>query len=402
MTARLVALAVVGVLAVSFTLVRYARVGADLFDPAYRVTVELADAAGLFDNSEVTYRGVAIGRVESLSVAGGGARAVLRLERERPVPWHGLLAVVANRSGVGEQYLDLRPSGARGPYLRDGDVIGRERTRLPVSTAQVLGDTDRLLASVDPRDVETVVTELDAALGANGAHLGRLMDAGGTLLAQAEKVLPETVAVIRQGETVLDAQRASEGHLKAFAGDLAALTDSLRKGSRDLSDVLARAPRTARSVERLVDGVEPHLRPLLTNLITGGQSVSARVPALRQLLIGYPAAVAGAFTVVDADGVHFGLDLNLNVPPPCRRGYEHVRRRHPHDVSPRPADPRAYCRQERGSATTSRGARNAPPAQPPPSIRGLREWMSRYDPAATGRERGERKWQDLLFGPLAS
>ncbi|MGW4801873.1 MlaD family protein [Nonomuraea sp. NPDC004297] len=80
MTARLVALAVVGVLAVSYTLVRYARVGADLFDPAYRVTVELADAAGLFDNSEVTYRGVAIGR------AGGRPRPCTgrRTPRRRP------------------------------------------------------------------------------------------------------------------------------------------------------------------------------------------------------------------------------------------------------------------------------------------------------------------------------
>jgi phospholipid/cholesterol/gamma-HCH transport system substrate-binding protein len=215
-------------------------------------------------------------------------------------------------------------------------------------------------------------------------------------------VLPETVAVVRDGETVLEAQRASGGHLKAFSGDLAALTDSLRNGSRDLSDVLGRAPRAAGSVERLVDGVEPHLRPLLTHLVVGGQSVSARVSALRQLLIGYPAAVAGAFTVVDEDGLRLGLDLNLNVPPPCRRGYEHVRRRYPQDVTPRPAGPRAYCVEPRDSRTGVRGARNAPPAQPAPSFRGLHEWLSRYDPAATSRGRGEQTWQDLLFGPLAS
>ncbi|MGW0807476.1 MCE family protein [Nonomuraea sp. NPDC002799] len=399
MIARLVAFAVIGVVAVTYTLVRYARVGADLFDPAYRVTVDLADAGGLFENSEATYRGVAIGRVESLAVAGGGARAVLRLDPARPVPARGLLALVANRSGVGEQYLDLRPSGAAGPYLRDGDVIGRERTRLPITTAQVLGDTDRLLASVDPGDLETVVTELEKAF--SGPHLGRLIDAGGTLLGQAEEVLPETVSVLDDGETVLDAQRASGSHLRAFAGDLATLTGSLRKGAHDLSNVLGRTPRAARSVERLVDGVDPHLRPLLAHLVVGGQTVSARVAALRQLMIGYPAAVAGAFTVVGEDGLRLGLDLNVNVPPPCRRGYEHVRRRHPRDVAPRRADPAAYCREPRDSATTVRGGRNAPASQPAPSIAGLGAWVARYDPA-TGRGRGELRWQDLLFGPLAS
>ncbi|RSN01791.1 ABC transporter substrate-binding protein [Nonomuraea sp. WAC 01424] len=385
MTARLLAFVLIGVVAVAYTLVRYARVGADLFDPAYRVTVELADAGGLFDGSEVTYRGVPIGRVESLAVAGDGARAVLRLGAGTPVQAGGLLAVVANRSGVGEQYLDLRPAGGARPYLREGDVIGRGQTRLPVATAQLLGDTDRLLSSVDPRDLETVVTELGKGLGGNGPYLRRLADAGERLLGQAESVLPETVAVLRDGETVLDAQRASGGHLRAFAGDLASLTDSLKKGRGDLAHVSGRTPRATGSVERLLNGVAPDLRPLLTHLVIGGRTAGSRVTALRQLLIGYPAAVAGAFSVVDRDGVHFGLDLDLNVPRPCTRGYERVRRRDPHDVSPRPVDPGAFCKEPRGSATGVRGARNAPAPQPPPSIPGLGKWLAGYDPA-TGRK----------------
>ncbi|MGW2222197.1 MlaD family protein [Nonomuraea sp. NPDC001684] len=385
MTVRLVAFALIGVVAVAYTLVRYARVGADLFDPAYRVTVELADAGGLFDGSEVTYRGVPIGRVESLAVAGDGARAVVRLGSGAPVPARGLLAVVANRSGVGEQYLDLRPAGGAGPYLREGDVIDRAHTRLPVPTSKLLGDTDRLLASIDPRDLETVVTELDKGLGGNGPALRRLADAGEKLLGQAESVLPETVAVLHDGETVLDAQRASGSHLKAFAGNLASLTDSLRDGRGDLAHVIGRTPRAAESLERLTDGVAPHLRPLLTHLVIGGRTASARVTALRQLLIGYPAAVAGAFSVVDRDGLHFGLDLDLNVPRPCTRGYERVRRRQPHDVGTRPPDPEAFCREPRGSATGVRGARNAPAPQPPPSIPGLQDWLAGYDPA-TGRK----------------
>jgi ABC-type transporter Mla subunit MlaD len=68
------------------------------------------------------------------------------------------------------------------------------------------------------------------AYGGNGPRLRRLIDAGGELLGQAEEVLPETVGALRDGETLLDAQRASEGHLKAFARQLAGLTDSCVKG----------------------------------------------------------------------------------------------------------------------------------------------------------------------------
>ncbi|MFI6899782.1 MlaD family protein [Nonomuraea sp. NPDC050394] len=378
---KLAAFLAISLAATAYTLVRYARVGADLFDPAYRVGVELADAGGLFEHAEVTYRGVRVGRVESLSLTAGGVRAVLRLRHEPPVPATGLLAVVANRSGVGEQYLDLQPSGTARPYLKEGDTIARERTALPITTAQLLGDAERLLTSVDPRDAETVVTEMEHAFGGNAAHLRRLLTAGEELTAAAVEVLPETVTLIERGETVLRTQRAEGGHLKAFARDLASLTGSLREGSADLERTIDAGGPAARSAEKLVDGLEPHLRPLLGNLIVGGRGVSARVAALRQLLIGYPAGVAGAFTVVGRDGLHFGLNLNLNVPPPCTRGYEDVRRRHPQDTRVKAVDPRATCTEPEGSPTGVRGGADVPPPGVPPSIPGLEEWLAGNDPA---------------------
>lgn len=388
----------VTLVATGYTLVRYARIGADLVERPYRVSVDLADASGLFEHSEVTYLGVQIGRVERLSVSGGGARAVLRLQADVRVPASGLLAVVANRSGVGEQYLDLRPSGTAQPYLREGDVIARGQTRLPVSTAQLLGNADRLLASVDPRDVATVVDELDRAFSGSGPHLRRLLDASDELLVEAQGVLPETVALLRDGETVLDTQRASP--VRSFSRDLASLTTSLRSGRPDLVATIDGARPAAMATERLVDGISPHLRPLLSNLVVGGQTLSARVPALRQLLIGYPAGVAGAFTVIDDRGLHFGLDLNLNVPPVCRPGYD-TRRRYPQDVSVRPARLGSYCKEAKDSATGVRGSRNAPRPLATPTIAGLDHWLAGYDPAID-RVRGEATWQALLLGPLGS
>lgn len=400
MRIKLLIFALVTVLATGYTLVHYAGVGADLFEHPYRVRVGLADAGGLFEHAEVTYRGVQVGRVERLSVAGAGARAVLRLQPEAQIPSAGLLAVVANRSGVGEQYLDLRPAGTAQPYLMEGDTIARGQTRLPVSTAQLLGDADKLLASVDPRDVTTVVDELDKAFGESGPHLRRLLDASDELLAGAEEVLPETLSLLRNGERVLETQRDSGGHLKAFSRDLAALTTSLRAGRRDLVKVIDETRPAALATERLVDGVSPHLRPLLTHLVVGGRTASARVPALRQLLIGYPAGVAGAFTVIDDRGLHFGLDLNVNVPPVCRTGYD-TRRRYPQDTSVKAAKLSSFCKEPRDSVTGVRGSRNAPQPLAPPTIAGLDPWLAGYDPAID-RVRGEATWQALLLGPLGS
>ena len=37
-----------------------------------------------------------------------------------------VVAVVANRSAIGEQYVDLQPQNDTGPYLRDGSTIERD------------------------------------------------------------------------------------------------------------------------------------------------------------------------------------------------------------------------------------------------------------------------------------
>ena len=41
------------------------------------------------------------------------------------------LAVVGNRSAVGEQYVELQPQRDDGPYLHDGSVIATQDTRTP-------------------------------------------------------------------------------------------------------------------------------------------------------------------------------------------------------------------------------------------------------------------------------
>ena len=46
----------------------------------------------------------------------------------------------------------------------------------------------------------------------------------------------------------------------------------------------------------------------------------ARLEGLEQILVTYPANVAGGYTVVPGDGTsHFGLVLNASDPPPCTR-----------------------------------------------------------------------------------
>ncbi|CAM5522554.1 hypothetical protein SPURM210S_00671 [Streptomyces purpurascens] len=83
----------------------------------------------MFPGAEVTYRGVPVGKVGALRLAGpDGVSVTLDIEDGAPRIPADTLAVVANRSAVGEQYVDLQPRTSHGPYLLNGGTI-RARAR---------------------------------------------------------------------------------------------------------------------------------------------------------------------------------------------------------------------------------------------------------------------------------
>src|SRR5690242_10324830 len=73
-----------------------------------KVTMELPAAGGLYRFSNVTYRGVEIGKVTSVELTRDGAKATLSLNTSPKIP-ADLQAQVRSISAVGEQYVELRP-----------------------------------------------------------------------------------------------------------------------------------------------------------------------------------------------------------------------------------------------------------------------------------------------------
>src|SRR4029078_5123801 len=98
--------AVGGLLVLASVGVRYVGGGERWFGGTYVVRAEFAEAGGIFTNAAVTYRGVPVGRVGPITLHGDGVLVELRLDGQVRVP-ADVRAVVADRSAVGEQYVDL-------------------------------------------------------------------------------------------------------------------------------------------------------------------------------------------------------------------------------------------------------------------------------------------------------
>lgn len=445
---QLLVFGLISALGLTFAGVRYAGLGRFFQDQGYVVRADFSDSGGIFTGAEVTYRGVPTGKVVSLDLVRDGVRVGLRLRPGTRVP-ADTRAVVANRSAVGEQYVDLQPQSDGGPYLQPGAVIAQARTSIPIQPTQLLVGLDRLANSVDVKDVGVVLDELGKAFTGTGDSLQRLIDAGDQLTQAALDDLPQTKRLIADGVTVLDTQRDTAGQFRSFNRDLADLTGQLRASDPDFRRLFRNGTQSAVVTTDLLESNRSALPVLLSNLVTVAQVQSIRIPALRQILVTYPNVIAGGFTVVPNDGTtHFGL-VTTGEPPACTEGYGSTKRRSPTDTTLRTPNLRAYCAADPKTGRDVRGAQNEPrpagerpfpnntssavssssgrspaargaAAQPGPAAPRDAVVLGDYNPAtgnvitqdgrrltigsSAGASRlfGGDSWQWLLLGPLAS
>ncbi|NYH78599.1 phospholipid/cholesterol/gamma-HCH transport system substrate-binding protein [Actinopolyspora biskrensis] len=354
--AAFLAVALVGV---SYAGARYA--GLDrLFGPrGYVVTVQLASSGGIFPNAEVTYRGVQVGRVGELELTRDGVEVPLDIEPSAPRIPTDVRAVVANRSVVGEQYVDLRPRSSDGPYLHDGSVVREQDTTTPLPVEDLLHNVDSLVESVPEDSLRTVVDELGTAFEGNGDELQRVLDTADEFTAEAEAHLPQTKKLLADTTTVLGTQNDQASAVRSFSEDLRLVSEQLEKSDGDIRAILNRGTPAAEEVSGVLRRTGPKLSSLMANGIPTARALEDNAAGLEQMFVTYPAVSAGGFTVAPGDGsAHFGLVLNAFDPMPCV--YEGTERRAGNELTPVPLNSDARCEVPEDSPTAVRGGRNAP------------------------------------------
>jgi phospholipid/cholesterol/gamma-HCH transport system substrate-binding protein len=360
---QLIAFIVIAVVAVVYAAFRFTGIGKVFGDEGYTVKMDLADSGGIFSNAEVTYRGVNVGRVGDLRLTKEGIQVDLNIDPSAPEIPADLDAVVANRSAVGEQYVDLRPRNNSGPYLSGRSVIPVDRTKTPVATDTVLRDLDSLASSVPIDSLRTLVDELYLAFKGTGTDLQVLLDSTGKLTKAAADNLPQTIQLIDSSGTVLDTANVESGNFAEFSKNLDLVAQQLKTSDPDIRRLIAATPPAATTVSTFLFESGRGLSMTMANLLTTSNILLVRNDGLEYSLVAYPLLTAAAQGLLaSGDGTaHLGLALNLFNPPPCTRGYEKTVHRNGIDTGPPPALPtQTYCAEPSGSPINVRGSQNAP------------------------------------------
>src|SRR5699024_5345006 len=145
---QLIAFVLIAVLGIVYVGANYARLPNLLGFGQYTVHMRLDEPGGIFPNAEVTYRGTPVGRVGDMRLTPDGLEVDLEIDDGGPDIPASTKAVVANRSAIGEQYVDFQPNNDDGPYLHDGSTIPAEHTSTPVPIGDLFNSVSSLMESV--------------------------------------------------------------------------------------------------------------------------------------------------------------------------------------------------------------------------------------------------------------
>jgi phospholipid/cholesterol/gamma-HCH transport system substrate-binding protein len=357
--------AVITAITLTVMAIFYLRLPATFGIGTYGVSADFVAGGGLYKNANVTYRGVAVGRVESVGLNPNGVTAEMRLNSGTPIP-SNVTATVKSVSAVGEQYIDLVPPGSPSSVkLRNGSRIERQNTRIGQDVADLLKRAETLVNSLGDTRLRELLHETFIAANGSGPELARLLESARLLVDEANVNYPQVSELIDQAGPFLQAQIRAGADIKSLSDGLARFTSEVHQADPQLRSTLANAPSAADEASTAFSGIRPSFPTLAASLANLGRVGVIYHKSIEQLLVVLPALFAAITTAAGGspqdEGAKLDFKLDLNDPPPCAVGFlPPPLMRTPADETLRELPKDMYCKVAQNDPSTVRGARNYP------------------------------------------
>jgi len=362
---QLIIFTIASVVGIALMLFNYIQVPTLVGIGRITVQLELPGTGGLYRFSNVTYRGVQVGKVLEVRPLRDGALATLSLATSPKIP-ADTKAAVRSVSAVGEQYVDLLPDDTDGPYLQDGSVIPRERTLVPQAVGPMLDQVSALVDSIPREKIGELLDDSYQGLNGTAYDLGSLLDSAATIVGDGNAVADRTRTLIADSRPLLDGQAQTADAIRTWARSVAGITGQLEADDAQVRTLLEVGPGAADEGARLLNDVKATLPVLLANLTAVGAVGVTYHPALEQLLVLFPPYVAATQTVGVARNNPTGMSMGdftmvMNDPPACTVGFLPPSMwRSPDDETIVDTPDGLYCKLPQDSPIGVRGARNYP------------------------------------------
>ncbi|MBO2447681.1 MCE family protein [Actinomadura barringtoniae] len=281
--------------------------GVDAFSRPYRITAQFTSSPGLQPGFDVTYLGVAIGKIRSVRLDGKVVTVDLAIDKGRRIP-EGVTAAASLKSAIGEPYVALEPGPgqAAATPMRPGSVIPVARTSVPESYGDLFAAVNRALNGLDPKNLRILSRELALGLDGRGDSLRLTVDGASRLAGTFARDTATLDGLITNLNALTRVLADHRGALGTGISSTADLTASLAEVDDSLASIRDHAPDLAARSARILRQSQPAAQCMVTSLGTALPAAlsHANVTALAEGLRWAPpmaAAMNGVLTYVNGD-----------------------------------------------------------------------------------------------------
>lgn len=240
---------------------------------AYEVTALFDDALNLEVGAQVRVDGLPVGRVTELGTRDFRAQVVMAIDPDVRLTTQGS-ARLRSTTALGELFVELEP-GRRGAELGDGDELPPARTSVAATVEDSLAAASLLVNGGSLAQVQTIVEEVNTAIGGRRDSARQVLAESLTFLEQANlstRALDRALVALRDAAGLL---RRREDSIDTALTDLAPAARVLRRSTDDLVALLATSDELARTGDRVVRAIRgdlvrvvEQLHPILDEVLT--------------------------------------------------------------------------------------------------------------------------------------
>ncbi len=336
---------------VAFAVVTVVLVGYGVFDllgnpfaATTTVSTVLPSASGLAPNFSVTYDGIDVGSVASVSLVRGGARVVMTIDAGAQVP-ASVAAKVVIGNALGEQEVELVPrpggttsasggvasggvaasrsgstrvpygpvgratvadvSSARPALLRQGEVLPVAPDSAPATVGAVVGEATAILRAVPAGSLNSLLHQAAVAVAGQADNLKTLASASELFASELLSYQPQVRSLLANAPPVLNTVTADAAALQQSLAETAAVVSVLAAHRDGIVGLLNQGSAAARILNAVVVANRPNLGCLVHDLAATATNLSQ------------PANISNLNAFLEGNGGFFSIVQQVAPPGPA-------------------------------------------------------------------------------------
>jgi phospholipid/cholesterol/gamma-HCH transport system substrate-binding protein len=264
---------------------------------------------GLHSGSEVTYRGVQVGRVTTIALERGRAVVHMAIQPGFRLPSDATATILPVNVFGADNVAFSFADGDRAPALAPGSKI--TRTAVSPELTDLFAAADPLLAQIDAHDLGTIVSNLGQGSAGEGPTIAASVDEGVKLADFLDNTLPQQLAA-------LDSINGFAAAIAPTAASFNAIATASNRGLPAFNSQAANYQKLLETLSPFAENLAQFLaayHPDIMTLLSSGDNV-ARVVLVQQQDVGqvlsglamYLTKFANAVDPAEVlpDGSHFG------------------------------------------------------------------------------------------------